>query len=44
VVCLEDNLGESENKYPTIPTIEVTIPHVLASWNSTFFKKYPLCK
>jgi len=25
--------------YPTIPAIEVTIPHVLASWNSAFFKR-----
>jgi hypothetical protein len=28
---LEGNLGELDNKYPTIPAIEVTIPHVLAS-------------
>jgi hypothetical protein len=26
-------LGESKNKYPTIPAIEVTIPHFQASLN-----------
>jgi len=31
VVCLEGNLGKLEKLYPTIPAIEVTIPHVLAS-------------
>jgi hypothetical protein len=30
---LEITLGELENKYPTIPAIEVTIPHFLASFN-----------
>ena len=39
VMYLEGNLGELEKLYPTIPTIEVTIPHVHASLNSTFFKK-----
>lgn len=39
---LEVNLGELENLYPTIPAIEVTIPHFLASSNSTFFKSYTL--
>jgi hypothetical protein len=38
--CLEVNLGYLENKYPTIPAIEVTIPHVLASLKFTLFKKY----
>jgi len=28
VVVSEGSLGESKNKYPTIPAIEVTIPHV----------------
>ncbi len=37
---LEGNLGELENIYPTIPAIEVTIPHVLASYYSTYFKSY----
>jgi len=30
---LEIPLRKLENKYPTIPAIEVTIPHVLASLN-----------
>jgi len=29
VAFSEGDLGKLENKYPTIPTIEVTIPHVL---------------
>jgi hypothetical protein len=29
----EGFLGESKNKYPTIPAIEVTIPHFHASLN-----------
>jgi len=33
VAYLEVNLRELENKYPTIPAIEVTIPHVHASLN-----------
>jgi hypothetical protein len=38
VVGLEVTLGELENKYPSIPAIEVTIPHVHASCDSTFLK------
>ena len=38
VTVSEDSLGESKNKYPTIPAIEVAIPHVYASLNSTFLK------
>ena len=34
----EDSLEKSKNKYPKIPAIEVTIPHLDSSWNSTFFK------
>jgi hypothetical protein len=28
---LEASLGESKNKYPTIPAIEVSIPHFQTS-------------
>jgi hypothetical protein len=31
VFSSEVNLGKLEKLYPTIPAIEVTIPHVLAS-------------
>jgi hypothetical protein len=31
VAVLEGFLGESKNKYPTIPAIEVAIPHLIAS-------------
>ncbi len=40
VADLEVNLGESIEKYPSIPAIEVSIPHFHASLNSTFFKRY----
>jgi len=37
VAFLEVNLGASENLYPTIPAIEVTIPHIHTSLNSAYF-------
>jgi hypothetical protein len=39
VSSLEDSLGDLEKLYPSIPAIEVTIPHFLASVNSTYLKK-----
>jgi len=39
VVCLAGRLDELKNLYPTIPAIEVTIPHAHTSLNSTFFKR-----
>jgi hypothetical protein len=39
VVYLEGNLGELEKLYPTIPTIEVTIPHVHASLTPRSLKR-----
>jgi len=45
VAFLEGNLGNLEKLYPTIPAIEVTIPHIHASSKFHFLLKNTLlCK
>ena len=39
VFSSEVNLGKLEKLYPTIPAMEVTIPHILASFNSVLEKE-----